>query len=250
MSIETIKTDAVILRGIKHSESSRILTVFTEAQGKISLIAKGIRKGKQRIPTDPFSLMRLVYRYKPARELQVVTQAEAVDAFLGIREDMGKMQTAFALCELTLRTMETADPHHDIFLSMVDTLKALNDTKGIPHNLLWHYELNLIRGIGFGLDFTRCAACGKEAGEGEKRIRFSFAAGGILCSKCRGEETSIIIHPESIKILRYIEGGGIERASRLKPSEAAEKEIDRLLIGFLSYHVEGMKGLNAADMFS
>ncbi|MBL7191506.1 DNA repair protein RecO [bacterium] len=235
---------------MKHSESSRILTVFTEAQGKISLMAKGIRKGKGRSPADPFSYMNLVYSYKSSRDIQVLTQIELVDAFMGIRENMDKMRSAFAVCELTLRTIETQDSHPALFAILVETLQALNKTTGSPHNYFWRYGLRLIQEIGFGLDFNSCQSCGKEFTMEGGSFRFSFANGGLICGNCQDKSESLVsLRGESVRLLQYLNSGGIERAGRLKPSSPAVKEIDGLLLGFLNYHVEGMKGLKTAELF-
>ena len=85
------RDEGVVLRTIRLGESDRIVTLVTQGRGKVRAVAKGVRKTKSRFggrlePTSHVSL--LLYE---GRELDVVTQAEALDHFRVIREDLDRL---------------------------------------------------------------------------------------------------------------------------------------------------------------
>ena len=242
--MEIIKTDAVVLRSIKHSESSRIVSFFTETNGKVSLIAKGARKARPFVPMDTFSLMSIVYRSKSSRDIQLMTSAELLDSFLTVRDDLRKSAAAFAMCDLVNKTTMEDDSNPLLFEALVEALGALNEKSSRPANSLRHFQIRMIETLGFGLDLERCLNCGKKSEDfpGGKTCRFSFESGGIICPECgAGEENAASLKPEVLKTLQYLAGAPVDKIQRLKISPAAGRDIERLLLGFLRRHIEGFK---------
>ena len=78
----------IVLRTHKLGESDRIISFITERHGKVRAVAKGVRKTRSRFgsrlePTSHVAL--LLYE---GRELDIVTQAESVDHFRALRDDL------------------------------------------------------------------------------------------------------------------------------------------------------------------
>ena len=250
--MEIIKTNAIALRSIKHSESSRIIKFFTEERGKVSLLAKGARKAKNRVPMDTFSLMNVVYRHKPSRDIQLLTQAELMNAFLGIRDNMGRSAIAFGICELVERTTEVDDPNPELFRLMASTLAALDGASSNPRNYYWYFQLGLIKVLGFGFNPESCVICGKGIRDFKPiSLKFSFQYGGIICPDCGVDESKAApLKPEAMKVLQFLYSHKLEKLGRLKPSKAATQAIDALFWGFLKYHIDGLEILKSRELIS
>jgi len=248
--LEIIKTLAVPLRSLKHSESSKIIAFFTEAEGLVSLLAKGARKARPSIPYDTFSLMNIVYRSKETREIQLLTSAELLDGFLPIRDDFTKSAVAFAFCELILRTVEVRDANSPLFLLLVECLKGLSAAKAHPQNYLWFFQLGLIRNLGFALELDACAVCGKSVSAlSQEDYRFSPEYGSLVCQQCSAQKTGhYTIHPETLKALQYISAKELDKAARLKVSALAAREIDGLMAFCLRNYIEGWKSLKSREL--
>ncbi len=248
--LETIKTIAIPLRSLKHSESSKIITFFTEAEGIITLMAKGARKAKPMVPYDTFSLMNVVYRSKQTREIQLLTSAELIDGFLPIRDNFAKLAAAFAFCELVLRTQIAGDANARLFHLMVESLKGLAAAPANYRNYLWFFQLGLIRNLGFGLDLNTCAGCGKSTTDfPPEEIRFSFEYGSPVCRNCQSENTGLFtLRPETLKALQFISSKELDKSARLKVSPLAAREIDGLLNSCLRNYIEGWKGLKSREL--
>ena len=81
-----------MLRTHKLGEADRIVVLLTARHGKVRAVAKGVRKTKSRFggrlePTEPLSLLL----YEGPRARRSINQAESVDHFRSIRDDLDRL---------------------------------------------------------------------------------------------------------------------------------------------------------------
>ena len=90
----------VVLRTYKLGEADRIVVLMTRDHGKVRAVAKGVRKTKSRCGArlEPLSHVA-VLMYHGRGELDIVSQAESVDAFRPIREDLDRLGRSGGLLE-------------------------------------------------------------------------------------------------------------------------------------------------------
>ena len=93
-SERTLRTEVVVLRHTDWGEADRLLVLFSREAGKLRAVAKGVRKLHSRKAghLEPFTRVKLLLAR--GRDFWIVTQAETVDAYLPIREDL--VRTAYA----------------------------------------------------------------------------------------------------------------------------------------------------------
>jgi DNA repair protein RecO (recombination protein O) len=175
------KDQGIILRTMKLGEADRVLTIFTQASGKIRAVAKGVRKTKSRFGArlEPFTHVDLLL-YK-GRELDIVTQAEIISSFREIRADY----TAFAAGEVVLEAADRFAPERERnvrgFMLVLSALRAIASGDDDPSQVADAFLLRLASLAGFRPSLRACAACGRP---GEHR-RFSIPQGGLVCDACR-----------------------------------------------------------------
>lgn len=94
------RVEGVVLRHNDWGEADRILVLYTLEMGKIRVIAKGVRKVRSRKAghLEPFTRVALLLAR--GRDMQIVTQAETLGAYLGLREDFLKTTYAAHVVEL------------------------------------------------------------------------------------------------------------------------------------------------------
>jgi DNA repair protein RecO (recombination protein O) len=247
--MEIIKTDAIVLRSLKHSESSVIINVFTESQGRISLLAKGARKAKQHVPLDSFSLINTVFRSKSSREIQLLTSAELIDPFLRIRDNLKTIYIAIGMCELVLKTTEPNDPNPLLFKYLAQSLEGMNKTRTNHRNYFYFFIMGMLEAIGFGIDFKSCVKCGRSiSGEGNGSLKLHFDSGGIICGNCASGDIKMAnIQPEAFKALLYLDTQPLDRIGRLKISDSAGKQMEGLLFAYLRHHIDSFKSLKSQE---
>ncbi|MEO0563573.1 MAG: DNA repair protein RecO, partial [Chloroflexota bacterium] len=104
-----IRTPAIILRRREWREADRLLTVLTPSYGKLDVVAHGARKpaGRKTGHVELFMLVDMLLNRR--RDPGVVTQAEMIEPFLPVRDDMLLGAYASYAAELTDRFTERDD---------------------------------------------------------------------------------------------------------------------------------------------
>ena len=71
-------SQGIILKVFPYSNTSLICNVFTKEHGKLTFIAKGIRKPKNPLLSilQPFNLLEFQYYYKKNRSMQLIKEAD------------------------------------------------------------------------------------------------------------------------------------------------------------------------------
>ena len=87
------RTRAIVLKSINLSDSDRLVTFLTKSHGKVKCVAKGARKLKNRFwgSLEPMSHIHLIYFGKENQNLYRLNQADIIESFQSIREDLGKL---------------------------------------------------------------------------------------------------------------------------------------------------------------
>lgn len=244
----TVKELALILRTIRHGESSLIATVFGLNIGKMAVLAKGARGGKPGAMggvLDPPSLAELVIYRKPGRSVQILGQATVADGFAEIKLDLALTAYAAVISELVYRGFTDGEVNSGVFQAALSSLKSFDGQLGEPQMVLWDFLLSLAEALGFGFDPIACPVCGKSPAETGAVNRVWLDAGGITCGKCsipNGE--AISVSGEAVGILRLLvrRAGG---SAKLRISPNARREITTALFRHLEHHHPAYRSLHS-----
>ena len=81
-------------------EADRIVTLYSRDDGKVRAVAKGVRRTTSRSAghLEPFTLSDVLLAV--GRELDVISQADTLDAFRAVREDLVLTTHAYYLAEM------------------------------------------------------------------------------------------------------------------------------------------------------
>ena len=121
-----LKTRAYVLRRTNYGEADRILNLITPV-GKISAIAKGVRKPKSKLAggVEMFSLSEVNLHFGKS-EMAVVTGAKMVRFYSEILKDLARMEMAVWILKKINKAAEGVEASG--FFEIVDkSLFALND---------------------------------------------------------------------------------------------------------------------------
>ncbi|MEO8356964.1 MAG: DNA repair protein RecO [Chloroflexota bacterium] len=233
----SFRVEAVVLRHSDYGEADRLLTLYTRQLGKTRAIAKGARKIASRKAghIEPFTHVRL--QLAKGRDMLILTQADTVDAYQPLREDLILTSQAAYILELLDRfTYEDELENSVIFRLLTDTLARLA-SKADPWLVTRYYEMRLLDHLGFRPQLLECANCGREI-KAEDQF-FSFSAGGVICPRCgQGLRNLQNISIEALKYLRHFQRSSYAEASRARPAEDVQKETETLMQGYFTYLLE------------
>jgi DNA repair protein RecO (recombination protein O) len=185
----SLKTEAVVLRSLRYGEADRILHLYTPHRGRISAIAKGVRKTRSRFGgrLEPFFRLRLVL-HEGRSDLLTVTSAETVAGHPRLREDAAALDTAARACDAVARLFEHSEPHPPVFNLLCNELALLDaDRSHATHANQLAFRLKLLVAAGFAPQLAACASCG----ERDHVVGFSGAAGGVVCGACEAGSFAI-----------------------------------------------------------
>jgi len=233
----SIRVDAVVLRHSDYGEADRMLTLYTRQLGKARAIAKGARKMASRKAghIEPFTHVKL--QLARGRDVLIVTQAETVDAYLPLRDDLILTSHASYMLELLDRfTYVDETENSSIFRLLTESLLRLASKHDV-WLVIRYYEMRLLDYLGFRPQLFECTNCGREI-KPEDQF-FSFSAGGVICPRCgRGLPNLQSVTVDTLKYLRHFQRSSYANASRAKPSPQVQQEAETLMQGYFTYLLE------------
>jgi len=233
----SIRVDAVVIRHSDYGEADRMLTLYTRQLGKARAIAKGARKMASRKAghIEPFTHVKL--QLARGRDVLIVTQAETVDAYLPLRDDLILTSHASYMLELLDRfTYVDETENSSIFRLLTESLSRLASNHDV-WLVIRYYEMRLLDHLGFRPQLFECTNCGREI-KPEDQF-FSFSAGGVICPRCgRGLPNLQTITVDTLKYLRHFQRSSYANASRAKPGPQVQQEAETLMQGYFTYLLE------------
>jgi DNA repair protein RecO (recombination protein O) len=233
----SFRVDAVVLRHSDYGEADRLLTLYTRQLGKARALAKGARKIASRKAghIEPFTHVKL--QLAKGRDMLILTQADTVDAYQPLREDLILTSHASYVLELLDRfTYEDETENSAIFRLLTETLSRLA-SKIDPWIVIRYYEMRLLDHLGFRPQLFECANCRREI-LAEDQF-FSFSAGGVICPRCgQGLRNIEPLSVETLKYIRHFQRSSYADASRARPSPEVRAEAESLMQGYFTYLLE------------
>ena len=230
-----VRTEAIVLRSIDYSETSRIVTLYTRHRGKVTVMARGARAAKSRFGStlQPMSYIQVVYYYKATRELQTLSEASHVRPFNDIGRSLEKMAIGLRIMEIASGLLEE-EQSTEIFELLVRVLATLNEIQSHAQNILPYFSLKLSNALGFDPGFTResVARLPDEGGVLSLDSGEIFPDGSLVPAGKRASR-------EVLRAFAICARAEIGPALALDLTAAGRHELESLIDAYLRYHVGG-----------
>ena len=230
--------DAIILRRSDYGEADRLLTVFSAERGKLTLLAKGARKTKSRKAGHIELFTHTTMQVAEGRTWGIVTQAETVESFRALREDLDKISQAYYLAELVDQFTQENDPSFPLFELTALTLARLSDgAAGQVSLAVRYFELHLLRLTGYQPQLHLCLACDKPLEAVDSY--FHPLDGGTLCPDCGATRARARpISLGALKVLRFIQTRAWADVARLQLTPKTQGEVEKTLLDYITHILE------------
>jgi len=233
----TFRTTAIILRRQDFLEADRLLTIFTPDHGKLKVIAKGVCKPAGRKTGHVELFTRSAMMISRGREIHVVAQAEMVEPFMALREDLERGAYANYFAELIDFFSEFEEQNTALFRLLDDALGWLCADQADLRLTARYFELHLLGLVGFQPSLFTCAI-GQEKIEPRDQY-FSVADGGVICpDHVRSSTQFVPINLNTLKTLRYLQSRDYETIKGLRLDGPMHLELERLLQNYLVHLLE------------
>lgn len=232
----SFRSEAIVLRRTDFGEADRLLTLYSRQLGKIKAIAKGARKPQSRKSGHVEPFMRTKFLFARGRDLDIVTQAEMIEAYPKLRQDLVRATYASYAVELLDRFTVEADHHAGIYDLLAAALGWLSENDDL-RLVARYYELKLLGLAGFLPQFFQCVSCGELILEQDQF--FSAELGGLLCPDSRAADRRARgISAVAVKVLRYLQTRDWQTIQVLRLKGALHRELESLMHYYITYTLE------------
>lgn len=251
--ITAISTEAVVLRTIEYSDTSLIVRMFTESQGKITVMARGAKRAKNATAgmLQPPNYIAVQFRYKVSRDIQPLTECEYVTYYTRLATDLKRYAGAMLSVEMLDRAVQERDPQPILFRLIIATLHELDTSDGEIATIVHFFQLHLARQLGFAPELEKCSICGAPL----VSANLLSEQGSLCCDPCLagGIDTEFIGHlpvrPEALIYLQSLVSTHISALNSLSIDKQSQHEGGKFLLKHLYCHVDGMQNLKSIDFW-
>ncbi|RZV41152.1 MAG: DNA repair protein RecO [Acidimicrobiales bacterium] len=223
------RDNAVVLRSWKLGEADRIVSLMTQANGKIRCVAKGARKTQSRFGArvEPTNHIQ-VQLYRGKGDLDTLTQVESIDRYPMIREDLELFARASEMLEAVEQVAQEREPNEGLYVMLAKAMHTVSQSSS--DLVVAGFFLKLLAQEGFAPAVDVCVSCGATT----NLTHFSVSDGGTTCGTCRlGTQISV----EALALMQLALGGHLGAVLNQSRS-AATHEVDVLATRLLEYMLE------------
>jgi DNA repair protein RecO (recombination protein O) len=178
------ETEAIVLRSIRYGEADSVLTLYTQARGRVSAIAKGTRKSTSRMGGRLQPAVRVHLGLHEGRgDMQTVRQAQIVEGHAGLWMEGYRLRASGSILEAAMRILIEEEPNEGAYNLLCRGLGLL--AKAPPTDLPPRHD-SIVLGVhakllvvaGLLPRLGSCCACDSPG----PLVAFSARMGGALCA--------------------------------------------------------------------
>lgn len=146
--MRNFRVEGIIIKRKNYGEADRMLTVFSKRLGKIQVKATGIRRIPSRRASHLELLNHSVLTLYKGFGIPIVTEAQTIEDFSQIKENLTKVGFAYHLCELINGLCAENQEHQSVFDLFKNTLFRLSLKEEIK-SIIHEFEIELLSQLGF-----------------------------------------------------------------------------------------------------
>ena len=230
------KTEAIVLRRTNLKEADRILTLYTPGYGRLSAVARGVRRPRSKIGGHLELLTHCSLMLTRGRNLDVINQSQTLTSFLPLRSDLWRASLGMYAAELVAQFTAERVENYPLYRLLLETLQRLCRTSDGELTLRF-FELNLLTHLGYRPELQSCVGCGHELEPTDNF--FSADGGGLLCPSCRAQQPAARrVSLNALKVMRLCQAGDYRQVSRVRLDEELSLELEGLLRHYMRYILE------------
>ena len=234
---ENYTTDAINLKSYPLSESDKIVVMYSRDKGLIKGVAKGAKKIKSKLGgrMDLFVANRLMLN--KGRNLDTICQAEAINTFSGLRNNMDKLIYSSYMSEvISVFGYEqdcNSEEVYDTFYKALNKISEAENKTEILLNVI-KFQLKIMNSAGYKPNLTNCINCGCDE---VNEWFFSTASGGIICENCAKNFNKIVKFQHKLKeFLTDLDNTGFESKSPFE--ELANEKVCIVCFNLLQNYIK------------
>ena len=237
--MSSYRTEAVVIKSSDFGEADRLLTLYTRNKGKLSAIAKGVKKPESRKAGSVDLLSHVSLYLAEGRSLDIILEASLLNTFSNLRQNLHLIASCYAILELVDQITPDRQENIELFRLLTQVLTKLDEVVKDEDagKILTAFKIKLLTNTGFRPQLVKCANCSSILTTTSNR--FSAALGGVLCGACGNlDKASRPISSQAIKILRFIQDEDYDQVMKLDYPKVLGMEVEQQIRYYLEYLLE------------
>ena len=230
--LSLLKCNGVVIKTQDYRENDKLVWLYTDNLGKITMIAKGAKKSKSKFFANTIPLCYGEYLLFKGKSLFVLQEGKINNSFQGLLDNLDKLTYSSYVCELIDIALVEGEKNIQVFKEFLTTLYLLN-TDALDYELLIRYfELKLLKATGYGLNLDNCVCCGKKINVSNYIDVSNF---GGICESCI-RENGMYLSKGAYNSLKFLINTSPDKIYRLKISNDIKKEIEKVTFYIISHN--------------
>jgi DNA repair protein RecO (recombination protein O) len=216
----TFQTPGIVLSRSNFGEADRVIRFLTPYHGKISAVAKGVRRIKSRLAghLEPFAETSLMLA--TGKNLDIVTSARLIWYPHNLTSSISRLNLAFMTTLAVDRLTESGQSQPKLYELLRATLHDIDSDASGSLMQLW-FKLNLLNTLGYRPDLTECSLC--DASDQATKYYLSASSGSLVCMR-HDPKDAVFISMAGIKLWRLIFDNPYVTIAKIDQAEAISYE--------------------------
>ena len=232
-----VTTKGIVLKATDYKENDKLILLYSLEYGKITVHARGIRKGnaKLKFAADQFCFGQ--YDLSRTDDRFTLKTCDQLESFFSLREDIVVYYAACAVAESLMNYTEEGQSEPDVFVETLKAFSALSD--GVePLAVVLRYLLSFLQMQGLGLRFDVCSSCGGPVA----KAFVDLQRGGVVCDGCCTAE-SVAVSARTAAVCSVVASVPFDKLRNLDFSRESLKDALQIVHRYVSHSFSPLKSL-------
>ncbi|MFA6981947.1 MAG: DNA repair protein RecO [Patescibacteria group bacterium] len=203
--MKSYSLDCFVLRSVNYRDSDKIYTLYSKEVGKLSAMAKGVRKITSRRAGSLDTLNHVTIGvHESQSDFRFITETRLDESFENIKKDLKTSAYGYYISELIFKNVDENEKTEEHFNFILKTLRAINKEPENVSKYVNFFEKNFMKLLGYQMSLDKCVFCGKRYESSWPEIRFNYDLGGLCCGDCEGRGVLIKRSEIDMAIKSYV----------------------------------------------
>lgn len=230
MDIDNLK--AYVFRATDYGETSKILTLFSENKGLITVMAKGVKNPKSKKYNLVSQFCEASFDLTKKNNFFFLKDGIIINSNFHIRKSIVKIYLVQMIFDIIERTIVLNEENDNIYKLLHKTIIYIEKTENMIR-LINMFLIKYISMIGFRPHLEKCVKCGKNI---IREAYFSVTKGGVICYEDKKNQDFFLTNHEYLYFKKLL----MEVYENINDFylEIDEKYIFKIIISFIIYNTD------------
>ncbi len=242
-----MQTEALVLKEQNIGENDRLITLLTRNAGIVRAFVKVAGKAKSGLQSATQLLSYSRFTIKLGRTANRVTEAEAIEVYFGLWQDVEKVALAQYFTQLVAEVAPEGNQSDELLKIMLNALYFLHNGKKKPEQLKAIVELRVACMCGYMPSLECCDICGTVGGE---RYVFDFVNAVICCPECRNSRSRAyaVVSGGVVSAMRHIIESDVMKIFSFNMSDEGFKQLSEVTEKYIMMQLQ--RSFSALDFYN